>query len=307
MSSSTLYVNFFGFSERPFTLVPDPAFLYWSQQHKRAYSVLEFGILSGAPITLVTGEIGAGKTTLLQALLSSIPEDEVTIGLISNAQGGRGELLQWILNALGVRYNTAASYVENFQMLQDFLLEEYAAGRRVILIIDEAQNLSKEGLEELRMLTNVNSNKDVLIQLMLVGQPELREIVQGPSMRQLTQRIAASFHLNAMDAETVPHYIRHRLKLAGGTGEEFTPEACHSIYLKSGGVPRLVNQLCEFALLYAWAAETHVVDETTIEQVLEDGVFFGAAGAPDPVPAADEAPVPDAAPDPVIHLKKNGG
>lgn len=301
MSSSTLYVNFFGFSERPFTLVPDPAFLYWSQQHKRAYSVLEFGILSGAPITLVTGEIGAGKTTLLQALLSSIPEEEVTIGLISNAQGGRGELLQWILNALGVAYDTTASYVENFQMLQDFLLEEYAAGRRVILIIDEAQNLSREGLEELRMLTNVNSNKDVLIQLMLVGQPELRDIVQGPSMRQLTQRIAASFHLNAMDAETVPHYIRHRLVLAGGTGAEFTEEACYQVYRKTGGVPRLVNQLCEFALLYAWAAETHVIDETTVQQVLDDGVFFGAAGAPETGPAPVEPKE-----DPVIHLKKNG-
>ncbi|MEM6374595.1 MAG: AAA family ATPase [Pseudomonadota bacterium] len=304
MSSSTLYVNFFGFSERPFTLVPDPAFLYWSQQHKRAYSVLEFGILSGAPITLVTGEIGAGKTTLLQALLASIPEEEVTIGLISNAQGGRGELLQWILNALGVRYDTQASYVENFQMLQDFLLEEYAAGRRVILIIDEAQNLSAEGLEELRMLTNVNSNKDVLIQLMLVGQPELRDIVRGPSMRQLTQRIAASFHLSAMDDETVPHYIRHRLKLAGGTGAEFSDEACQSVFEKTGGIPRLVNQLCEFALLYAWAAETHVIDETTIQQVLDDGVFFGAAGAPEP--AVAPAPAPEPTQDPIIHLKTNG-
>lgn len=303
MSSSTLYVNFFGFSERPFTLVPDPAFLYWSPQHKRAYSVLEFGILSGAPITLVTGEIGAGKTTLLQALLASIPEEEVTIGLISNAQGGRGELLQWILNALGVRYDNAASYVENFQMLQDFMLEEYAAGRRVILIIDEAQNLSEEGLEELRMLTNVNSNKDVLIQLMLVGQPELRDIVQGPKMRQLTQRIAASFHLNAMDAQTVPPYIEHRLKLAGGSGNEFSPEACQVIFERTGGVPRLVNQLCEFALLYAWAAENYVIDETTIEQVLDDGVFFGGAAAP----IEQTASPPETTPDPVIHLKKNGG
>ncbi len=310
MSSSTLYVNFFGFSERPFTLVPDPAFLYWSPQHKRAYSVLEFGILSGAPITLVTGEIGAGKTTLLQALLASIPEEEVTIGLISNAQGGRGELLQWILNALGIRYDNTASYVENFQTLQDFLLEEYAAGRRVILIIDEAQNLSAEGLEELRMLTNVNSNKDVLIQLMLVGQPELREIVQGPNMRQLTQRIAASFHLNAMDADTVGPYIRHRLQLAGGTGEEFSEEACRFIFEKTGGVPRLVNQLCEFALLYAWAAESYVIDETTIQQVLDDGVFFGASVAPD-IPdtaPADPHVAEDDDDDPIIHLnKKNGG
>lgn len=273
MSSKTLYLEFFGFSERPFTLVPDPGFLYWSRQHKRAYSILEFGILSSAPITLITGEIGAGKTTLLQALLRDIRED-VTIGLISNAQGGRGELLQWILNALSVEIDAGASYVQMFQTLQDFLLAEYAAGRRVVLIFDEAQNLSLEGLEELRMLTNINSNKDVLIQLILAGQPELRDMIRGPSMQQLAQRIAASFHLEAMSAETVEHYIQHRLRSAGGSGEEITPEACRRIHAETGGVPRLVNQFCEFTLLYAWTAEVRVVDMSIVQQVLDDGVFF---------------------------------
>lgn len=291
MSPKTLYAGFFGFSERPFTLVPDPAFLFWSEQHKRAYSILEFGILSSAPITLITGEIGAGKTTLLQALLADIGDD-MTIGLISNTQGGRGELLQWVLNALSISFDPAASYVQMFQSLQDFLLSEYAAGRRVILIFDEAQNLTLEGLEELRMLTNMNSNKDVLVQLILAGQPELRDMVQGPSMRQLAQRVAASFHLGAMDAETVALYIRHRLHSVGGSGQEFTASACGRIYKETGGVPRLVNQLCEFGLLYAWSAEEHIVTESTVAQILTDGVFFKGHQAPETS---------------VVALRKNGG
>ncbi|WP_172300538.1 ExeA family protein [Pseudoruegeria sp. HB172150] len=307
MAPSSLYVDFFGFTERPFTLVPDPGFLYWSPQHRHAYSILEFGILSSAPITLVTGEIGAGKTTLVQALLAGI-SDDITIGLISNAQGGRGELLQWILNALGVPFDAGAGYVATFQVLQDFLLAEYAAGRRVILIIDEAQNLSREGLEELRMLTNVNSNKDVLIQLILVGQPELRDIVRAPDMRQLTQRIAASFHLDAMDADTVADYIRHRLRTAGGDGGAFSDGACARIHRATGGVPRLVNQLCEFALLYAWGAGQHRVDEETVAQVLDDGVFFGAAEEPpEPDTVSDPDPEPEQALEPLILFRKNGG
>ncbi|MDQ2089662.1 AAA family ATPase [Marimonas arenosa] len=248
--------------------------MFWSKQHKQAYSVLEFGVLSSAPITLITGEIGAGKTTLVQALLADIHEN-VTIGLVSNAQGGRGELLQWILNALSVEFEASASYVLLFQTLQDFLLAEYAAGKRVVLIFDEAQNLSLEGLEELRMLTNINSNKDVLIQLILVGQPELRDMVRDPRMQQLAQRVAASFHIDTLNAEAVALYIDHRMQMAGGSGKKFTPEACKRIHDATGGVPRLVNQLCEFALLYAWSSESGIVDEQIVKQVLDDGVFFG--------------------------------
>lgn len=283
MASNDLYTPFFGLKERPFTLLPDPGFLYWSRQHKRAFSVLEFGIMSGAPITLITGEIGSGKTTLLQELLPRI-EDNVSIGLISNAQGDRGELIQWILNALEVEVDPTASYVKMFQALQDFLLAEYAKSRRVILIFDEAQNLSVEGLEELRMLTNINSNKDVLVQLILVGQPELRDMVQRPDMRQLAQRVAASFHLGKMSPETVANYISHRLHTAGGSGREFTPEACTIIHQKTDGVPRLVNQLCDFSMLYAWSAEEKVISAETVAQVLEDEVYFGGFSYPQEEP-----------------------
>ncbi len=278
MPSNQLYASFFGLKERPFSLLPDPDFLFWSPQHNRAFLVLEYGIMSKAPITLITGEIGAGKTTLVQKLLSKI-RDDTTIGLISNAQGGRGELIQWVLNSLNVEVDPGASYVQMFQVLQDFLLKEYALGRMVVLIFDEAQNLSLEGLEELRMLTNINANKDVLIQLILVGQPELRDMVQNPNMKQLAQRIAANFHLSPMSSEITQDYISHRLKTAGGTGQEFTFQACRRIFEETGGIPRLVNQLCDFAMLYAWSANELIVTEKVIHSIIEDGVYMGQTSA----------------------------
>lgn len=267
------YLKFFGLTQRPFTLLPDPEFLYWSDQHRRGYAVLEYGIMSRAPITVLTGEVGAGKTTLLQRLLSRI-EPDLTIGLISNAQGNRGEMLQWVLNALGVKFDSNSGYVHNFQLLQDFLIEQYAAGKRVVLVFDEAQNVSTEALEELRMLTNINANKDELVQLILVGQPELRQKIQDPSMRQLAQRISASFHLKRMDPEGTRAYIRHRMKTAGGSGDEFTPEAADLIHKVTDGVPRLINQLCDFGLVYSWTDNVRTVTRKTIQAVLDDGTFF---------------------------------
>jgi len=269
------YLESFGFTERPFTLVPDPTFLYWSEQHRRAYSVLEFGILSRAPITMVTGAVGCGKTTLLRHLLKQIESDSL-VGLISNAQGDRGDLIQWVLHSLGVKFDPSQGYVTQFQVLQDFLIQTYADGRRVILIFDEAQNLSKDSLEELRMLTNINSNKDELIQLVLVGQNELREIIKRPELRQLAQRIAASFHLRPLSEDTIHDFIIHRLRVAGGSGEEIDENARLLIFEVSQGIPRLINQICDMSLLYAWSAETKVVNTKVVQAVIDDGVFFGA-------------------------------
>lgn len=277
MTSTDLYIDYFGFSERPFTLLPDPDFLFWSRAHRRAFSVLEYGVITRAPITIVTGEVGAGKTTLIQKLLQTL-DDDVTLGLISNAQGGRGELLQWVLNSLGVETDLNAAYVTLFQLLQDFVIEEYAAGRRVILLIDEAQNLSVEGLEELRMLTNINSNKDELLQLILVGQPELRQMIMRPDLRQFCQRVTATYHIPALDRHSVGGYIQHRLTHAGGTGGEFTAEAIGLIHEHSRGIPRLVNKLCDFCLVYAATEERRVVDAAIVEEVLEDGIFLAALG-----------------------------
>jgi type II secretory pathway predicted ATPase ExeA len=275
MAGESLYTEFFGFTERPFTLLPDPDFLFWSRAHRRAFSVLEYGVMTCAPITVVTGEVGAGKTTLLQKLLRLLDED-VTVGLISNAQGNRGELLQWVLNALGIKADYSGSYVAMFQQLQDFVIGEYAEGRRVVLIIDEAQNLSIEGLEELRMLTNINSNKDELLQLILVGQPELRHLIMQPKLRQFAQRVTATYHIPAMDLATVQGYIQHRLQHAGGTGTEFSPDAVDVIYEQTGGVPRLVNKLCDFCLVYAATEEKKTIGREIVNEVIRDGIFVSS-------------------------------
>ena len=278
MDAENLYAQAFGLIERPFTLLPDPEYLFWSEQHRQAFAVLEYGIMSRAPITLITGDVGSGKTTLLQHLLKSL-DDSAKVGLISNAQGGRGELLEWVLNSLSIDFKGEHSYVPMFRKLQEFIVSEYAEGRRVVLIFDEAQNLSSEGLEELRMLTNINANKDELLQLILVGQPELQDLVLAPKMKQLAQRVAASFHLTSMNELTTVNYIKHRLQVAGGTGEEFTRKAAKMIFEATGGVPRLVNQLCELSMLYAWGKDDHNISVVTVRRVLADGVFFGGKTA----------------------------
>jgi general secretion pathway protein A len=268
-STLRIYNDHFGLAERPFTLLPDPDFLYWSEAHTRAYAMLEYGMLTHAPITVITGEIGAGKTTLLRHLLRTLPE-EFTVGLISNAQGNRGELLHWVLMALGVPTEAGASYVQLFAQFQDFLIEEYASGRRTMLIFDEAQNLSIETLEELRMFSNINADKDELIQLVLVGQPELRALISQPRLVQFAQRVAAEYHLPAMPAPAVAAYITHRLAIAGASREIFTPAACECVHLASRGVPRLVNQICDYALVYAFTDGLDRVDAAVIEQVVTD-------------------------------------
>jgi general secretion pathway protein A len=279
ISSIDIYNEFFGLRERPFSLVPDPDFLFWSDQHKRAYTMLEYGLMTGAPITLITGEVGAGKTTLVHHLLKQLPL-EMTVGLISNAQGDRGKLVRWVLMALDQEAPSNEPYVDLFNRLQTFLIDEYAAGKRVILIFDEAQNLSREALEELRMFTNINSNKDELVHLVLVGQPELRDIIRRPDLKQFAQRVAASFHLKAMDAPTVRAYIEHRMQKAGASPEIFSERACRLIYEATGGVPRLVNQLCDFVLVYAFTDGQEVVGEEIVRRVLDDGVFFGRVTEP---------------------------
>jgi len=216
-SSLKIYTDFFGLEKRPFTLLPDPDFIYWSTPHKQAYTMLEYGMLTCAPITLITGEIGAGKTTLLRELLKQIPQ-EYSVGLISNAQGDRGELLHWVLMSLGQAVEPGSGYVHLFHQFQTFLVDNYAQGKRTVLIFDEAQNLSVETLEELRMFSNINADTDELLQLILVGQPQLCDLVSNPKLVQFAQRIAAEFHLPTMnsyerkevDAATIQQVIMDR-------------------------------------------------------------------------------------------------
>lgn len=276
--SSDLYVEYFGLKMRPFALTPDPDFLYWPQSHQRAYTMLEYGLRANAPITLITGEVGAGKTTLLLHLIRSIGP-EFRVGLISNPHGSRAELLRWVLHALEQPAEPNESYVDLFSRFQSLLLSEYAAGRSVVLIFDEAQNLTAEALEELRMFININSGKDEVLQLVLIGQPELRDLVSRPEMRQFAQRVAASYHLGAMDAKTIRGYIPHRLKVAGTERRIFTGPAISLIYEVTKGVPRLVNQICDLALVYAFTRNKRTVTPLIVREVLNDGVFFSANAA----------------------------
>ncbi|MEL6204803.1 MAG: AAA family ATPase [Pseudomonadota bacterium] len=280
MIASDMYTEFFGLQERPFTLLPDPDFIFWTDAHRAAFTVLEYGIVTRSPITVLTGEIGVGKTTLLYHLLDLVSED-TTVGLISNAQGGRGELVRWVLNALSVEAPQDADYVSLYQTLQDRLVKEYSEGRRVAVVIDEAQNLTVEVLEELRMMTNINSGRDELLQLVLVGQPELRRMIMLPELQQFAQRVVAAFHLTALDEEGVGDYISHRLAHAGGTGEEFAPEAVEEIARLTRGIPRLVNKLCEFCLVYGAINEENPIKLATVQHVIADGVFVSGFVATD--------------------------
>ncbi|PTR10461.1 ExeA family protein [Cereibacter azotoformans] len=273
-SALDIYTGFFGLRERPFSLVPDPDFLFWSAAHRAALTTLDYGILTRAPITLITGEVGSGKTTLLHHLLRTLGRD-VRVGLVSNVQGDRGDLLRWVLMALGQGAAPEAGYVDLFAHFQTCLITEYSAGRRVILIFDEAQNLGREALEELRMFTNINSGKDELLQIILIGQPELRETISRPDLAKFAQRVAANFHLPAMDAQTLHDYVAHRMTVAGATHGIFRPAALDAIHGATGGVPRLVNQICDLSLVYAYARDEAEVRREIVQQVLEDGVFFG--------------------------------
>ena len=280
-SLSQFYLEHYGFSVRPFSILPDPGMLFWSDRHKKAFAVLEYGLMTRAPLTVVTGEVGAGKTTLVQALLRRTGPD-MRVGLISNARGDRGDLLRWILNAFDIATPPGADYVDLFQTFQDFVLAEYAAGRLVVLIFDEAQNLGADTLEELRMLTNINSGTDELLQLILLGQPELREMMTQPRLRQFAQRVSATFHLGSFDPDTTAAYVRHRLQKAGGTGDEIDAPACARIHAEARGVPRMINKIADLALVYGAAADRKTVGADIVDELIRDGLILTAAPEPGP-------------------------
>jgi general secretion pathway protein A len=266
------YLDHFGFHQRPFSLTPDPEFLYWSDAARGAYTMLQYGLATRAPITLLTGEIGAGKTILLQHFIAEIEEDDtLSIALVTNTRPQAREILQWLLPELT---KDDIDEESKFQRVQEFLVQEYNEGRRVLLVIDEAQNLSHEALEELRMLTNINLGKEEVLQLFLIGQPELRDNVRRPALVQFAQRVAANYHLSYMEADTVMKYIAHRLRVAGGRPGVFSKQAAMKVHDLTGGVPRLINQLCDMSLSYAYAQEHEMVRAATVQAVADDGIFF---------------------------------
>ncbi len=261
-----MYESFYGLTAKPFLTVPDPDFLFWSSGHQLAVTMLRYGVMTNAPITVITGEIGAGKTTLVRQLMGEMPPD-IVVALISNMQSERGELLHWVMMALGEPFEDVP-YVRLFGRFQDYLIARYAEGRRVILIFDEAQNLSISSLEELRLLSNINADKDQLIQLILVGQPQLRELLDRPELRQFAQRISSDFNLGPLSEPEVEGYITRRLTHVGASWTVFPTHTCGLIFEATGGVPRLINILCDLCMVYGFSSDRKVITEDLLREFL---------------------------------------
>ena len=264
-----MYRQFFGLKEKPFNITSDPSFLYLSRVHKEAFAHLIYGIKERKGFLEITGEIGAGKTTLCRALLNNL-DSSTKSAFIFNSTLPEMQLFQTILEDFGVSVGrkTKSSMLRQFN---NFLLEELAKNNNVILIIDEAQNLKPKVLEELRILSNLETEKEKLFQMVLVGQPELREKLKDPSLKQLRQRIGVRFHITALPKEEVGDYIDHRLKVAGSDGGiSFSEDALEMIFGYSGGIPRLINTVCDKALLSAYVAETKYIDSSMIEKCTKE-------------------------------------
>ena len=272
-----MYEAFYGLKEKPFSIQPDPDFLYWAEPHSLAFAMLEYGIMNRAGFTIVTGDIGCGKTTLVRQLLRQLGSG-TTVGLLSNTTPDIDNLLNWIMMALGQPFDQPTS-VATYKDFEEFLIGEFNAGRRTVLIIDEAHNLGLKALEELRMLSNINTDKDQLVQLILVGQPQLRTMLQRPDLIQLAQRVASDFHLGPLSLEEAIRYIDHRLIVAGGNAPLFTKEACELIYEASAGVPRTINILCDTALIYGFSTGSNRVNSHIVKSMLEDKRKFGILAA----------------------------
>lgn len=268
-----MYEKFYNLSERPFQLLPDPSFLFMTRRHATALTLLQYSIQNRQGFTVVTGEVGCGKTTLINRLLDDIG-DEISIGLINFTHNSFGELAEWIMMAFELDYK-GKSKVELYDDFVQFLIRQYAAQKPVVLIIDEAQNMGVKGLEEVRMLSNVNAQKEHLLHLILVGQPELGDLLRKPELRQLRQRVSVAYNLAPLHSSEVATYINYRLAVVGGRPDLFSPAAVRLIAAASDGIPRLVNTLCDLALVYGFSEEKEKIDVPTIRSVLRDRIRMG--------------------------------
>jgi general secretion pathway protein A len=274
-----MYLAFFGLTEQPFAITPDPRYLFLSARHADALAHLIYGINEAGGFIQLTGEVGTGKTTTIRSLLARVPQN-AEIALIINPRISPLELLQTICEELGIGVPDAVenNAKELIRLLNRYLLHAHAAGRRVVLVIDEAQNLTPTVLEQVRLLTNLETETQKLLQIILIGQPELRELLACNDLRQLAQRITARFHLDPLSREETYAYVRHRLHVAGATADLFTNRALAEVYRISIGVPRLINILCDRALLGAYSEDQHLVTPRLVQRAGRE--IFGAAVAP---------------------------
>jgi len=264
-----MYEKYFQLRERPFALSPDPEYLYPSRGHQEALSYLRYGVEGHAGFVVITGEIGSGKTTMLQALLGRLDRN-ITVARLVNTMLDPRELLEAIVLDFGID-PTGLSKPVMLQRLAEFLVQQRQAGRLTLLVIDEAQNLSLPALEEIRMLSNLETEKSKLIQIIMIGQPELREKLTLPQLTQLRQRITVSYHLQPLDADETANYINHRLKRAAiGTPVTFPRDVTDVIHARSRGVPRIINVIADAALLFAYGIDRRDIDLATTQEALEE-------------------------------------
>ncbi|MCH9694384.1 MAG: AAA family ATPase [Gammaproteobacteria bacterium] len=263
------YLEHYKLSEQPFRLTPDPEFLYWSKQHARAKAYMESTIWLADGFVVITGEIGSGKTTLLQSFLSELDED-VVYAVVSQTQLTATQFLQAVLTEFGFKpFNKRK--VELLDMLNMFLIEQYSNGKKVVLIVDEAQNLSPKVLEEIRMISGIETHKEKVLRIILAGQPELKDTLDSPSLKQLVQRVRLRFHIGPLDRREMREYIERRLAVAGRESADlFADDTFDVIYRFSGGVPRLINTLCDTALLCAFADSKDVVEAVDVISAAEE-------------------------------------
>lgn len=272
-----MYEDFYGLKEKPFSIQPDPEFLYFSVRHSMAYAMLEYGIQNRAGFSVICGDIGCGKTTIVRHLLNNL-EEELTVGIVYNTHQNIDDLLGWIMMAFGQPYE-GKSNLALFDDFQQFLINSYAIGKRVVLIIDEAQNLTPGALESLRMLSNINADKDQLLQIILVGQPQLRDLLRRPELEQFYQRVSVDFFIPPLQSFEAEKYIQHRLHVAGRDAALFTPGATRLIAEKSKGIPRSINILCDTCLVYGYSTSAEKIDINIAREVLKDREEYGVLGS----------------------------
>ncbi len=264
-----MYESFYGFNIRPFALLPQEEFMFLSRQHRMALDLLVYGLSNRALFCVVSGDIGTGKTTLLRYLLRR-RGPQISVGMVTGVNGTFFELLQWTLSEFGLEHR-GIDKIGMQQALVEMAKREEASGRRMVLIIDEAQSLAPEVLEELRLFSNVSAGYAPVLQTVLVGQPALRQTLRRREMRQFAQRVGVDYVLTPLDKEQTQAYIRHRLGLAGAPQQDlFTTEACDAIFEASRGIPRIINLLSDTALVYGYADQKPTIDAGTVKEVLRD-------------------------------------
>ena len=280
-----MYLTFFGLNEKPFAITPDPRYLYLSERHAEALAHLLYGINEAGGFVQLTGEVGTGKTTIVRSLLAQTPKN-AEIALILNPKMTPTEFILTICEELGIGVPDSAlgSLKDLVDILSQYLLRAHAAGRRVVLVVDEAQNLAPEVLEQVRLLTNLETNTQKLLQIILIGQPELRELLARNELRQLAQRITGRYHLNPLSREETAAYVLHRLRVAGATTDIFAPGALNEVFRLSQGVPRVINVICDRALLGAYSLDRHRVTSKLVRSAA--GEVFGRRFAPNWLPWA---------------------